>query len=175
MLVGVLGKLGQPPFTPRSPAGFADDAASWNGPDALWKRVQVAQSLARIGGDPDPQAVVDSVPSVSEVSVVMVDVVTQRERACAVYGALRTALAANDLEASLRPFTTHQQEALRPIVTALGSNRAVFAARLGTIANGVIGLHGAELTILRTEEGLPVAYPLGIAAGADGVWRITSF
>ena len=61
MLVGVLGKLGQPPFTPRSPAGFADDAASWNGPDALWKRVQVAQSLARIGGDPDPQAVVDSV------------------------------------------------------------------------------------------------------------------
>jgi len=121
------------------------------------------------------EAVVDRVPSVSEISVVMVDVVTQRERACAVYGELRTALAANDLEASLRTFTTHQQEALRPIFTALGANRAVFAARLGPIANGVIGLNSAELTILRTEEGLPVAYPLGIAAGTDGVWRITSF
>ena len=80
-----------------------------------------------------------------------------------------------DLEGSLHAFIAHQQEAVRPILVALSSNRPVFAARLGTIANGVIGLDGAELVTLRVEEGLPVSYPLGIAAGEDGVWRITSF
>jgi uncharacterized protein (DUF1800 family) len=46
-MVALLRQLGQPPFTPRSPAGFADTAADWTGPDALWKRVQVAQALAQ--------------------------------------------------------------------------------------------------------------------------------
>lgn len=46
VFVELLTRLGQPPFTPRSPAGFADDAAQWSGPDALWKRVQAAESLA---------------------------------------------------------------------------------------------------------------------------------
>jgi uncharacterized protein (DUF1800 family) len=39
-------QLGQPVFQPRSPAGFADQAADWAGPDALFKRVQAAQALA---------------------------------------------------------------------------------------------------------------------------------
>lgn len=56
VLVGLLGRLGQPPFTPRSPAGFADGAADWSGADAVWKRIQAAQSLAETatGEDPDP-------------------------------------------------------------------------------------------------------------------------
>ncbi|MEG3790692.1 DUF1800 domain-containing protein [Lysobacter sp. CCNWLW3] len=45
-LVALLARMGQPPFTPRSPAGYADEAAEWSGPDALWKRVQAAQGLA---------------------------------------------------------------------------------------------------------------------------------
>jgi len=55
-LVGLLGRLGQPPFTPRSPAGFADDTAAWSGADAVWKRIQAAQSLAESAtpADPDP-------------------------------------------------------------------------------------------------------------------------
>ncbi|WFC40914.1 DUF1800 domain-containing protein [Pseudoxanthomonas sp. SE1] len=55
-LVGLLGKLGQPPFTPRSPAGFADGAAEWSGADAVWKRIQAAQTLAETATDtaPDP-------------------------------------------------------------------------------------------------------------------------
>lgn len=40
------GELGQPVFQPRSPAGFGDVAADWSGPDALFKRVQAAQTLA---------------------------------------------------------------------------------------------------------------------------------
>lgn len=46
-VIALLRQLGQPPFTPRSPAGYADTAADWTGPDALWKRVQVAQALAQ--------------------------------------------------------------------------------------------------------------------------------
>ena len=46
MSMGLLARMGQPPFTPRSPAGFADDTAQWSGPDALWKRVQAASSIA---------------------------------------------------------------------------------------------------------------------------------
>jgi uncharacterized protein (DUF1800 family) len=42
----LLAKLGQPDFMPRSPAGFADTADAWIGPDALWKRIQAAEELA---------------------------------------------------------------------------------------------------------------------------------
>lgn len=42
----LLARMGQPLFQPRSPAGFADTAADWSGPDALFKRVQAAQALA---------------------------------------------------------------------------------------------------------------------------------
>ncbi len=120
-------------------------------------------------------AVVDAMVSTSEVAIVIADVVLQRERACSVCGELRSALAASDLEASLRSFTTHQQEAFRPLLTALGSNRPVFATQLGTIANGRIGLDRATLAVLRIEENLPISYPLEVTAGPDGVWRISAF
>lgn len=59
-LTGLLARLGQPVFTPRSPAGFADTAADWSSPDGLWKRIQAAQMLAaRIdsrGAAPYPRA-----------------------------------------------------------------------------------------------------------------------
>lgn len=45
-LAAQLERLGQPDLKPRSPAGFPDTAAAWLEGDALWKRVQVAQSLA---------------------------------------------------------------------------------------------------------------------------------
>jgi uncharacterized protein (DUF1800 family) len=49
-------RLGQPTFMPRSPAGFTDLAGDWIAPDALWKRLQVAQAMAervpRAGLDP---------------------------------------------------------------------------------------------------------------------------
>ncbi len=50
-------RMGHPVFQPRSPAGFADTAADWSGPDALFKRVQAAQTLA----DAAPQASTDPV------------------------------------------------------------------------------------------------------------------
>lgn len=40
-------QLGQPVWRPQSPAGYDDIAASWAAPDALVRRVEVAQRLAR--------------------------------------------------------------------------------------------------------------------------------
>lgn len=42
----MLRQLGQPTWQPGSPAGWDDIAASWAGPDALVRRVEVAQRLA---------------------------------------------------------------------------------------------------------------------------------
>ncbi|MEO6968709.1 MAG: DUF1800 domain-containing protein [Rhodanobacteraceae bacterium] len=45
-LLGLLNTMGEPTFTPRSPAGFPDIASNWIDPDALWKRVQAAEALS---------------------------------------------------------------------------------------------------------------------------------
>jgi uncharacterized protein (DUF1800 family) len=50
MAAGVLKQLGQPTWQPGSPAGWDDIAASWAGPDALVRRVEVAQRLADRAG-----------------------------------------------------------------------------------------------------------------------------
>ncbi len=44
----VLTQLGQPVWRPGSPAGFDDTAASWAGPDALFRRAEVAERLAQL-------------------------------------------------------------------------------------------------------------------------------
>jgi uncharacterized protein (DUF1800 family) len=43
---GAFQQLGQPIWKPGSPAGYDDIAASWAGPDALYRRVEVAQRIA---------------------------------------------------------------------------------------------------------------------------------
>lgn len=58
----MLVQLGQPVWQPGSPAGFDDLAASWAAPDALVRRVEVAQRLvARAGGQVDPRALAQKV------------------------------------------------------------------------------------------------------------------
>jgi uncharacterized protein (DUF1800 family) len=57
MMANVLTELGQPTWRPGSPAGFDDIAQSWAGPDALVKRVDVAERIAtRMGGAVDARA-----------------------------------------------------------------------------------------------------------------------
>ena len=52
-----LAQLGQAVWRPGSPAGYDDVAASWAAPDALVRRVELAQRLAaRQGGRVDPNA-----------------------------------------------------------------------------------------------------------------------
>jgi uncharacterized protein (DUF1800 family) len=47
----VMNQLGQPVWRPGSPAGYDDVAASWAAPDALVRRVEVAQRIAAQAGD----------------------------------------------------------------------------------------------------------------------------
>lgn len=44
-------QLGQPVWRPGSPAGYSDTAATWAAPDALMRRVEIAQRLAQEAGD----------------------------------------------------------------------------------------------------------------------------
>ncbi|WP_048439220.1 DUF1800 family protein [Caenimonas sp. SL110] len=47
----LMTQLGQPVWRPGSPAGYNDIAATWAAPDALMRRVEVAQRLAQEAGD----------------------------------------------------------------------------------------------------------------------------
>jgi uncharacterized protein (DUF1800 family) len=50
-ITAFLTQAGQRPYTPGSPAGWADTAASWNGGDALLKRIEFATAAGRRIGD----------------------------------------------------------------------------------------------------------------------------
>jgi len=45
-IVGALSELGHLPWRAPSPAGYDDIAASWAGPDALLRRVELAERIA---------------------------------------------------------------------------------------------------------------------------------
>ena len=47
----LMTQLGQPVWRPGSPAGYNDTAATWAAPDALMRRVEVAQRFAQEAGD----------------------------------------------------------------------------------------------------------------------------
>jgi uncharacterized protein (DUF1800 family) len=65
----MLKQLGEPTWQPGSPAGWDDIAASWAAPEALMRRVEIAQRLAaRAGSGIDARALADRIlpGSVSE-------------------------------------------------------------------------------------------------------------
>ena len=58
----MLKQLGQPTWQPGSPAGWDDVAASWAAPEALMRRVEIAQRLAsRAGSSVDARALAEKV------------------------------------------------------------------------------------------------------------------
>ena len=60
MAANLLRQLGQPTWQPGSPAGWDDIAASWAGPDALVRRVEIAQRFAaRVASTVDARALAE--------------------------------------------------------------------------------------------------------------------
>ncbi len=58
----LMQQLGQPVWKPGSPAGYDDIAASWAAPEALVRRVEVAQRIAeRANSSVDPRALAEKV------------------------------------------------------------------------------------------------------------------
>lgn len=49
-IVGALDMMGQTPFRPGSPAGWPDTADHWGGADALYKRIEWSNTVARLAG-----------------------------------------------------------------------------------------------------------------------------
>lgn len=49
--IRLMNRLGQPVWRPKSPAGYADTTQAWAAPDALMRRVEMAQFLASQVGD----------------------------------------------------------------------------------------------------------------------------
>lgn len=49
-IVGALDMMGQTPYRPGSPAGWPDTAEHWGGADALYKRIEWANTVARYAG-----------------------------------------------------------------------------------------------------------------------------
>ena len=82
----MLAQLGQPTWRPGSPAGFDDTAASWAAPDALMRRVELAQRLAaRDGGVHDaralaPQLLPGGLSAASETAIARADSPRPRSR-----------------------------------------------------------------------------------------------
>ncbi len=103
---------------------------------------------------------------------VAVDVVELRIRACSVYGALRTRLTANDVAAAILVFPGEHRPLYEATFNALGTNRPVYAGRLGTIATGLLTPLSASLTVITTDEAPPQAYRIRVVQASDGVWRI---
>ena len=50
-IVGALDLMGQAPFRPGSPEGWPDTAEQWGGADALYKRIEWSNTVARVAGD----------------------------------------------------------------------------------------------------------------------------
>jgi uncharacterized protein (DUF1800 family) len=50
-VTALLTQLGQPVWRPGSPAGFKDTTSTWASPDALMRRVEIAQRLAQESSD----------------------------------------------------------------------------------------------------------------------------
>ena len=46
-LIALLSRMGQRPFYAPGPNGWADTGGEWIGPDAIWKRVEWADALAK--------------------------------------------------------------------------------------------------------------------------------
>lgn len=55
-VINLMNQLGQPVWRPGSPAGYDDVAATWAAPDALLRRVEVAQRIAAQAGGVDARA-----------------------------------------------------------------------------------------------------------------------
>ncbi len=97
-----------------------------------------------------------------------------RAQACAVFAHLRARLTANDSAGALKAIAQPLRGQMEALFTELGANRPAFAARLGTIANGIFTPVNAELMLVNEIGADLQGTPIHLTRGADGVWRIDS-
>ena len=97
-----------------------------------------------------------------------------RAQACAVLAHLRARLTVNDSAGALKAIAQPLRGPMEALFTELGANRPAFAARLGTIANGIFTPVNAELMLVNEVGADLQGTPIHLTRGADGIWRIDS-
>jgi hypothetical protein len=104
--------------------------------------------------------------------VIALDLAEQRAAVCSVYANLRAGLAAQDASGAARSLTGPLYTKLLALFTALGSRMPTVGAGLGTLADGTIGLDGADVIAVREVLNTVRGYPVHFTRDANGVWRI---
>lgn len=106
--------------------------------------------------------------------VIALDFDQQRTELCSVYAYFRARLLAEDASGASNALTGALNARLQPLLVALGARMPTIAAKLGTLADGLIGLDSANIIAVRELDNQLRGYPIHFARDAKGVWRITA-
>lgn len=106
--------------------------------------------------------------------IMVLDFAEQRATICSVYAHLRQRMAAEDVTGAEQALSSEFAARLLPLLNALGQDLPTVAAKLGTMANGMIGLNFANIITVREVGGDLHGHPVRFVRDAQGVWRITS-
>lgn len=108
--------------------------------------------------------------------VIALDFDQQRSQVCSVYAYFRTRLLAQDANGASNALTDTLGARIQPLFVALGTRMPTVAAKLGTLADGLIGLDRANVIAVQEVENENElrGYPIRFARDAKGVWRIES-
>lgn len=106
--------------------------------------------------------------------VIALDLDAQRNTVCSVYAYFRSRLSVQDAAGAGHALMGALNTRLSPLFTALGTRMPTVAAKLGTLADGLIGLDRADIVAVRDLNTEVRGYPIHFARDAKGVWRIDS-
>lgn len=107
--------------------------------------------------------------------VVIQDLAAVRSTVCGVFGHFRQNVAANQMTTAAQALGDTAKDRYTTFLNGLGAtNAGTVATQLGTIANGVFGVDQASLIVVANVGSETVGFPVTIARGDDGVWRIIS-
>lgn len=134
---------------------------------------QATGTITLDDGNPETPPVNDAVSA--RVLVGYLD--ERRKTLCAVFGHMRSKLAAQDVSGALNALHPRLHARFQPFWNELGATLPSVASQLGTIADGTLSGDSAEYLIIRPAPGPPGqfrGYRVAFAPGPDGVWRIGS-
>lgn len=106
--------------------------------------------------------------------VLVQDQSTTRQTLCAVYGHVRSSLAASDAPAASQAFAEDSRARYLAFFQAMGTNMPIAATRLGTIADGLVNTDFAQLKVIKDNGGQPKVFPLEFVRNDKGVWLMSN-
>jgi hypothetical protein len=132
--------------------------------------------LIRVSGDlDDTDPATAPIPFQRDLPVLVEHTGLSRLELCAVFHHMQSRLQAGNINGALQALHPRLHTRFRALWEGLGGTLPTVAAGLGEVADGTLGPEGAELLIARPDQESPgtlEGFPLRMAQGSDGVWRI---